>query len=456
MATVCKVREKIGKSSLLILLIFILMFGFISFPAKKSYAFCTSYCTLCHFPDCAAAMAVFQWNKSIMSPYIQLNIWEHINAEENWLTRDFYNKFFLKGLAEMTEYLSAFGMYQMEILGYLFDAKHQVETHRLYFQLQAEAHRDYHPSEDFCWYGTNSRSMAASEAKGRFNALTLAEISIKRQVGEENTVGATNIGEDMEGRWNTFIKTFCDPKDNGWSGAGGGLDLACDHDGLPGGPTGSTNKDMINLDVNYTRLVEEPRTIGFNLTDSIVQDEDKAVLAMASNLYGHKILTRNISRDRLRASDAQTLYLLLRSVAAKRSVAQNSFNAIVGMKSAGTSNGVVNTREYMAAAFKDLMPVGTPDADVYEILGENPSYYAQLEFLGKKIYQNPDFYANLYDGPVNVERKRAAIKAVGLMLDRALYESELRQEMVMSVLIATQTRDEFRRLNKMLQTEASE
>ena len=83
-----------------------------------------------------------------------------------------------------------------------------------------------------------------------------------------------------------------------------------------------------------------------------------------------------------------------------------------------------------------------PEEEVFEYIGERPSYYAQLELLAKKIYQNPDFYANLYDKPANVARKGVALKAIELMLDRAIYESQLRREMATSVLLATKLRYE--------------
>ena len=88
------------------------------------------------------------------------------------------------------------------------------------------------------------------------------------------------------------------------------------------------------------------------------------------------------------------------------------------------------------------------------MLGENPSYYAQLEILAKKIYQSPDFYANLYDKPANVERKSVALKAIELMLDRAIYESQIRQEMTMSVLLSSRLRNTFRDINQELPSTA--
>ena len=85
-----------------------------------------------------------------------------------------------------------------------------------------------------------------------------------------------------------------------------------------------------------------------------------------------------------------------------------------------------------------------------EYLGEQPSYYAQLEVLAKKIYQNPDFFAGLYDSPANVARKGVAMKAIELMLDRAIYESQIRQEMLTSVLFSAKLRPAIREVNRDL------
>jgi hypothetical protein len=104
--------------------------------------------------------------------------------------------------------------------------------------------------------------------------------------------------------------------------------------------------------------------------------------------------------------------------------------------------------KYLGAVLTEL---GIPENEVAEYLGDPvygpevyPSYYAQLEILAKKIYQNPDFYANLYDKPANVARKSVALKAIDLMLDRAIYESQIRQEMAMSVLLSSRLRKQFK------------
>jgi hypothetical protein len=70
-----------------------------------------------------------------------------------------------------------------------------------------------------------------------------------------------------------------------------------------------------------------------------------------------------------------------------------------------------------------------------------PSYYAQMEVLTKKIYQNPDFYTNLYDKPANVERKEVAMQAIGLMQKFDLFKSYLRTEASLSVLLETSIQD---------------
>jgi hypothetical protein len=79
----------------------------------------------------------------------------------------------------------------------------------------------------------------------------------------------------------------------------------------------------------------------------------------------------------------------------------------------------------------------TEQEEIEKILGKKPSYFAQMEVLTKKLYQNPVFYTELYDKPANVARKGAALQAIGLMQDRDLYNSLLRSEAVLSVLLET-------------------
>ena len=179
-----------------------------------------------------------------------------------------------------------------------------------------------------------------------------------------------------------------------------------------------------------------------------------AIMALGNNLYGHNVLTRTVGSEKLRYTEFQHLYMALRSVAAKRSVAENSFNAIVGMKAEGsTTQGMLppvnnDTWKYLGAILTEL---GIPENEIKLMVGKKPSYYAQLEILSKKIYQNPNFFANLYDTPANIKRKSVALKAIELMLDRAIYESQVRQEMVTSVLLSSRLRQPLNDVNEELQ-----
>lgn len=452
--------SRFGKFVAVLVVIVVLSGSVMTVKPKQSDAFCVSVpCWACGILDCLIAALIVKIFKEIFGPIIEQNLEDHVNSEQNWILDEFFEDYWVKGLAELTEFLGAFGMYQVEMVGTFFDAKNQLETRRLYNQMAAEAHKDYHPSEDMCWFGTNSRSLASTERRGDLNKLYLSKRAISRQLGTYSTPAAEGLEIDNAIRWRQFVNENCDPKDNAWTVPGSGLDLACDHDG-PGGATttGANVQDRMNRDIDYTRLIDEPRSIGVNFSDTslptAVPADEQDVLSMSMNLYGNEVLTRNLTREVLTARKGQMLYMLLRSVAAKRSVAQNSFNAIVALKSEGTNGTIPATLPevgtFMAAVIRDLMPAATPDADIYAILGRNPSYYAQLEFLSKKIYQSPKFFANLYDKPANVERKSVAMKAVELMLDRALYESELRQEMILSVLLSSEMAPAYRKASKNL------
>ena len=427
------------------------------FPLSYAHAICPPCTTLANQADCQATV-------QLLSGYHKTNrqlITEHIESEfgqhRDWLVSTFFTENILPAMMQMTEQLSAVAMQQVAIVGQFFDAKQQLETQRLYQELQNQAHKDYQPSEDFCWFGTNVRSLAHSEAVAGYNTKFLNTALMKRQLATTATGGADTGDNDKLVRWQQFTQTYCDPQDNNKLEGGDktGLAVACRNDGGEAdGPS-----ERINIDIDYTRLIEEPRTLnvgyfnegGSTVTSDPTEDEED-VLALAKNLYGHEALTRDINDVYLKEERYQQLYLALRAVAAKRSVAQNSFSAIVGMKSSGTSDLVKagnepKTREFLGAVMTEL---GVPEEQVFELIGKNPSYYAQLEILAKKIYQNPDFYANLYDKPANVKRKAVALKAIELMVDRAIYESQLRQEMAMSVLLSSKMKPYFDDVNKQL------
>ncbi len=445
-------------------------------------------CWACPSYDCRGASDIIDRAHSSIRDNTQDEFMDDLGEFETWLVEVMFEGQFVEATANMITQMSSVAVYYTGIIGAFFDAQIQMDTQRLFRKLQFEAHKDYRPSEDFCWFGTNVRSLAASEAIGNFNALALSKLSLDRQLGVFGTSSAAGADNDYKARWNQFVKTYCDGGDNNRSSSSTGLELACDHDGRGGSnDVGASNNNRLNRDIDYIRLVEEPRTLDVDFTNDTLDSEnivivddyfepgdEEDIIAMSKNLYGHNVLSRDISGVLMKSDNAKKLYLSLRSVVAKRGVAQASFNAIVAMKSAGTTDKdpldviiyaadprdttpsirlLKQTRRYMAAIMRELLPSSEVSgvetgANIFDLIGYNPSYYSQLEILAKRIYQNPDFYANLYDTPANVSRKKVAMKAIELMIDRAIYESQLRREMNISVLLASKLRSMHRLVNK--------
>lgn len=416
-------------------------------------------CDGANTPDCKIAAKHVVDKHEEYRPKIKEFITKEFNKHRDWFLEDFAKKQVIPALQRFTEQMSAVAMQQTAIIGTFLDAKNQMEAQRTLQELQAEVHKDYQPSESFCTFGTSVRSLAHSESVGRYNAMALSRRQQARHLGQKNIGGAESPSHDKRARWTQFTENYCDPQDNNWNGTPDtGLSSVCN----------APDSDRINIDVDYTRLIENRRSIDLNAPYFVEAPDELDIMSLGNNLYGHDVLFRQVNRSNINQEDMSKLYLALRSVAAKRSVAENSFNAIVGMKTLGSSDGLLDpgtaagatqTHLYLGAILTEL---GIPEEEAVQYLGLglgsdsysgfNPSYYAQLELLAKKIYQNPDFYANLYDKPANIKRKSAALKAIELMLDRAIYESQLRQEMAMSVLLASRLRPHFKDIDKDLGT----
>lgn len=438
-------------------------------------------CCGCMSSDCSSAQSEINQLHQDITDNTNQEFDDDLRAFQDWVVDEFFSEEIMPALRMFTTQMNIVSMQQMQILGAFFDAKNQMETQRTFQELQAEAHRDYIPSDSFCAFGTNIRSMPASAAKGRINAYYLAKKSFDRQVGGYNTKSSHGAAADMQSRWNYFRTSYCDASDNnrnmlGWyllRDRGTGLQLACDHDG-PGGSNdvGAEDAPMrTNIDIDYTKLIDLPRTLDIDLTDSDARKhEEQDVIALGENLYGHRVLSRSLDVTRLKNPGAQNVYLALRSIAAKRNVAQNTYHAIVGLKAAGSAGqyesimgalaplAVGHTRQYLGAILRNLYPyegvlVGQlsgpklTDGDIYTLMGDDPSYFSQLEIMGKKMYQDPDFYVKLYDTPANVARTTVAMKAIELMMDREMYESQLRREMTVSVLLSSKLHDLERRVS---------
>ena len=373
------------------------------------------------------------------APAIEANhkrIRDHVKAEfekhRQWMTDIFWKEHILPAMQLMTLQMSAVAMKQVEIVGRLLDAKDQLETQRTFQVLTAEANRDYQPSEGMCEFGTNVRALAASERLSVQAQVALAQRMVDRQLatGKTEAMGGPGGASDKDSRKDQFRKTYCNPADNN-----NGLGLYCE----------GTDPERQNKDVDWYRTVESRLTIDADVTDDTATgDSEEDIYALAANLFGHNTLPVVPVTDLMRGDQVDpnaVYYADLRSIAAKRSVAQNSYAAIVGERVSGPENasgpGDKSKIDYAPYLKKAVAELGYTDIDeLNDMLGEQPSYFAQMEVLTKKLYQNPTFYTELYDKPANVARKEATLQAFTTMQNYDITQSVLRSEMVLSVLLS--------------------
>ncbi|HEY8192132.1 MAG TPA: hypothetical protein VIG74_06885 [Alphaproteobacteria bacterium] len=359
---------------------------------------------------------------------------------ERWLLNDIWRRYFPELLANLTQQLTMMTIQQTMMLGVMFDAKIQLETQQLMQEMSVRAHKDYRPSASMCFFGTAMRSLAAADRRAEVNASVLNIWAQQRHLGRTNVSASEGGGTDQENRLDQFRRNYCDKSDNGE-----GLDAICPGNG---GPAATANKD-----IDYSRTVDHKLTLDLDFGDQTLNQDEQAVFALASNLYDSTPIIR-IPETTFESKAIQQNILDVRAIAAKRSVAENSLFAIAGMKAMGSPvplemlggstlmpTSVVglsgmgsseSTRGYMSLLLQRL---GVKPEEITEFLGSRPSYYAQMEVLTKKAYQNPDFYTELYDTPVNVARKGVAMQAIGLMQDFDTLNSYLRTEMMLSLVL---------------------
>ncbi len=338
--------------------------------------------------------------------------------KENWVT----------GLMLMAKQFTANMAAQIEAIGMLLDAKHQMETQRLFQEKAAEAHKDYHPSEQMCTFGTFARDLVATSRSADLTKATLAQELLQRDLGSGESMG-NNPASDSLSRIARFRKEFCNPHDNG-----DGLALLCPE---------AAPEEMQNRDINYTATVDMPLSLKINLTDNEVTNDEKAVFALIDNLFSHNPAPK-IPAGVAEQKKFQYYYANLRSLIALRGVARSSIANIIALKTASpnTESGT-SSAAHMRALFREF---GLLDEEILKLLGENPSYYAQMELLTKKIYQSPSFYTNLYDKPANVKRINAAMQAIKLMQDRDIQEALQRREMLLSIMLEIRLRQQAEKI----------
>lgn len=368
------------------------------------------------------------------------HITQEFNDHREWMVNEFLKGKekgtplgVFKALQLMTIELTSIGMQYVNAVGMYFDAAHQLETQRLFQVLTAQAHKDYQPSEELCDFGSSTKSLAPSRKIADLTSVALTTHSLDRQLLAKNSIAHDGIESDDPIRLVSFIKNFCDKKDDG-----GNLSLLC---------TKSENKKLLfNRDIDFTRSISAPLTLDVDLTttDSTPTDDEQSLFALMDNLFSHEILPQ-INQNKLVTTDDTKLsvagyeaILDQRALTAKRSVAINSIASIAALKSKGDSG----TQPFLYAIIKEMGGSAMAKAEIEELLGEEPSYHAQMEVLTKLIYQNPNFYTDLLDKPTNVARKEVALQAADLMQKRDTYRSLLRSEAVIATMLETALMEE--------------
>lgn len=355
---------------------------------------------------------------------------------------------YIAAMQFMTDQLSAVTMQSTMAIGTFFDAKLQLEAQREMQRGTAEVVKDYHPSEEMCRVGTFMRSVASTEQKANADRYALNQILMARYKNQAATAGAESAGGDMNARLKQFREVYCNRADHN-----AGLDFMCEHDQnekITGDPDiGGKDETRFNKDIDYFRTIEMPGTLDIDYSDkdgskaeakktkpnaATMSADEEDVIALAKNIYWPHLLTY---ADRERLDDNYPGYMDAQRLIAMNNIAHSSFTNIASMKarSAKPEAGEEPGWLFMKTLMKDF---GISEPDIETMIGKEPSYWAQMEVLTKKMYQLPDFYTNLYDKPVNVERMGVALDAIKLMQMRDHYNSALRREMLSSAQLETE------------------
>ena len=328
----------------------------------------------------------------------------------------------------MTSQLSTLMVQQVQAVGTFFDAKHQLETQRLMQQKFAEANKDYHPSKQMCEVGTFVRNLADSEKRADLTKTTMAQSMLTRALVSGDNKTSILTGDD-DTRLRSYMERFCNTEDN-----------IADNKELCGS---SAPAKQINADINFTQTVDAPLTLDVNLLDNNSTFQETTLFTFLDYIFMHDTFPW-VNGSKVMKNQFIGPYQEMRSLVAMRSVAQNSFAQIIGQKTQGPDVAENSVAPFLKSLMKEM---GMEPDDIEERIGKHPSYYAQMEILTKKIYQHPEFIANLYDKPANVKRIRAAMTAIKLMQDRDIHEALLRREMLMSMLLELKLRQQQQDLN---------
>jgi len=326
----------------------------------------------------------------------------------------------------MTTDLTSTMMQQVFAVGTFFDAKDQMEAQRLIQEKTAQAHKDYQPSLQMCEVGTFVRNLANTEKRAELTKTAMSQSSLSRMLGTGDVSTFNGINSDRKSKMIAYLDTYCSKDDNGKQNR----DICA-----------NTDRSRANADINFTQNIGIPLTIPLNMLDDETKPEEENLFMMLDYLFMAKSFP-NVSKSVIDGLPFQKPYQNMRSLIAMRSVAQNSMAHIIAEKTESPEYSTENDESVTPFIFALMEELGIASDDIENAIGENPSYYAQMEVLTKKIYQHPEFISNLYDKPANVKRLKAAMTAIKLMQDRDIHNAVMRREMLMSMLLEIKLRED--------------
>jgi len=347
--------------------------------------------------------------------------------------------FVITPMMGMTEWLSAVMTRASLVIGTFFDAELQIKTAREFQTLKARANKDYQPGQQMCYFGSFIKSVPKSERAYDFNKLAMNDMLVDTYLGQGGAISQDNTTYALS-RTEQFRNIYCDPDGNNAA-----LQEYCKES--------TDNQQRINKDVDVARTLMMPSALDVNFLDGEASEDETDLMALARNLYWEQAITVT----NLRGNIEDNLFAVTnwRNIAAVKNVAHNSFLEIVGMKTASpeVAAGAVPGWDYMKAYMKnhmDFKPTTDPtsvdeEAIIDREMGDLSSYYAQMEFLTKTMYQTPTFYTNLYDKPANVKRAGVSLQAIKNMQTRDQYESALRREMLLSLMLEEELHSEIKK-----------
>lgn len=394
------------------------------YTAKESYArSCCNACLRCnapgreYFTNCATEGCECQSNKETKVDIEQIT--DMFVEHRKWFIKTVWEAHMLPAMMLMTEQITTTAIQQAMIIGTLFDAKHQLETQRMLQSMQSDTHATYTVSEGMCQFGTMTRSLASTERNKDLTQYALAARSSQRQLLNGDGISGGGPADDIRSRFDQYKNIYCQGSE-----LSGGIDKICD----------APDQTRAFKDVNFTAMAQS-ENLDLDFTTATPTNDEADVLALQANIYGHTIMPR-IPEPKLSDEDGNinilgvNTYMQMRALLAKRSIAQASFAAYVAERT--QSNASV--QPYMQAVLEEM---GITAVEAQDIIGLRPSYYTQMKFLNNTIYQSPDFYADLYTTPENVDRKIVSMQALTLKSRLDAYDSTLRKNVNLSALLET-------------------